>query len=182
MVTTIVVGNNRLHLPSVYSPNHKFILTKQPQFICTPTQTFPSLPSLDFSPDTIYLVYFERPQNITFLSYCESVWKEVFSFEKKLNDNTGAGKVAIRKSIHVFLPQCYFNSPAEINDFTIYQTLGIETKIYFLKKALLTRNIPSTILPTKGFNDHLDIGTIFTQMCFVVDEYANSLNLDACTY
>ena len=182
MVTTVVVGNNRLHLPSVYSPNHKFILTKQPQFLCSPIHAFPSLPCLDFSPDTIYLVYFERPQKITFHSYCEYVRKEVFSFEKKLNDNTGAGKIAIRKSIHVFLPQCYFNSPVDINNFTIYQTLEIETKIYLLQKALLTRNISSTILPTKGIIDHLDIGVIFTQMCFVVDEYVNSLTLDARTY
>ena len=182
MVTTIVVGNNRLHLPSAYSPKHKFILTKQPQFMCSPTQTFPSLPCLDYSTDTIYLVYFERPQKITFHSYCESVRKEVFSFEKKLNDNTGAGKVAIRKSIHVFLPQCYFNSSVDINDFTVYQTLEIETKIYLLQQALLTRNISSTILPTKGINDCLDIGVIFTQMCFVVDEYVDSLNPDARTY
>ena len=181
MVTTIVVGNNRLHLPSVYSPNHKFILTNQPEFICSPIHAFPSLPCLDFSPDTIYLVYFERPPEITFHSYCNSVKKEVLSFEKRLNENSGAGRVAISKSIHVFLPQCYFNPPEDINkDFTTYQTLEIETKIYFLQKALLKRNISSTILPTNCSNTNLNIGAILTQMYLVVNDRVNSLSSDDC--
>ena len=182
MVNTIVLGNNRFHHPTTRSPNHKFNSTKQPQFLCTPISKFPKLPHLDFSPNTIYLVYCERPPEISFSSFCNSMKKEIFSFEKKLHENSGAGKAAISKSIHVLLPQCYFNHPLGfINDIPISQTLDIEIKIYHLQQALLTRKISSTILPTNNTYNCLETGQILTQMCIAVDDRINSLTTDVHT-